>query len=478
MTQSATAWSWVQYGCAEIINDARTIAYHRWACQNALYECSVQPQLLRDDCFCAADGEPADYTDPITDDVCWYDPQIPESAEFLGVLVRDRVAGARDSRFNRGSADSVGEGTVLQRANLRGGSFGFEVIILGTSCAGVEYGIEWLTRHLELAGCDSGDGCEACRTRCLTARVYCDDGAVQDNGLREWIDVGLIDGLAEVQSGNLDRNCCCVRAYTFTMMSQSPYSFTLPDELQTIEADEDAFDTCYDWQLGCVSCRNEDCIECQGCGSVLDSCELCREKCGPCDRCGFDPVCGLQAVRPIAPMLIDGDECVVCEPLNKVIQCHEYTNIDEQVDSTFVLDLFSGYDLDNAIFQERGLRNAAIKIHLNPQGLPPITDEDSYQDWLRREPCAELRVRYIPQNAVVRIDGRSQRVMLLCDKTCRPFEQAVIGPSTAAIFPILAACYNLLICIEWDSYQTQFRSDGVIAKPSRLEIQRYRRWRV
>lgn len=452
------------------------MAYHQWACENDLYECDAQPELIRRDCICDADGAITDYTDPVTDDVCWYDPQIPESAEFLGVLVQTHsAAGARDSTYTRTTVESVGEGSVLQRATLRGKGFGFTILFIGTTCRGVEYGIEWLRRTLELRGCESAQ-CEACNTRRLKARIFCDDNT-PDNGLREWVEVGLVDGLVEIDTPSLGDSCCCMRVYQFSMTAQRPYSFTDTDDDQTITADdEESFQACYDWALGCVNCGNENCIECQNCASVLDSCELCRAKCGTCDRCGYDPVCGIQSVRPIAPVFIDSDECVVCEPLAKVVQCVEYTNLDQQVHSTFQLDLFSGYDLENDVFQERGLRNTAIRIFQNPQQLPPITDQESYDAWLLRDPCAELRFRFVPPNATVRIDGRAWTVQLLCDGLCRPFEQVVTGPSSTAIFPIDAACYDLMICVEWDAYQTQFRDDAPVASPSRLDIQRFRRW--
>lgn len=478
MTQSANAWSYICYGCADFINDARTIAYHRWACANGLYECENVPQQLNE-CFCDADGSIDDYTDPVTDGVCWYDPTIPESAEFLGVLVRDRVAGSRDSTFTRGVADRVARGSVLQRSRLRGRSFGFEIVILGTTCQGVEYGIEWLRRTLELAGCDTAEQCDACNGRRMRARVYCpSETATEDNGLRDWLNVGLVDGLVEVDDPVMDRACCCVRAYTFTMQSEVPFSFTAVGDEETIEADDDtSYQGCYDWSLGCVECGNSDCIECESCASILDTCDKCRAKCGACNRCGYDPVCQTVAVRPIPPILIEPDDCIVCDPLSKIIQCFAVTGIDGQIDSTWLIDVFSGFDLDNPNFQSRGLRNVAVKIFQNPLALPPPTDDATYKNWLRKEACSDIRVRFVPPNAHLVIDGRAETVNVVCDGVCVPLEQVVTGRTSAQVFPLGISCYDALVCVEWDATQVQLVDNPPRALRSSVTVQRYRRWR-
>lgn len=479
MSVSTTAWSWACFGCTDFINDARLVAYHRWACANDLYECDSRPELLDLQHLCPNDGDPGDYSDPATDGVCWYDPNLPDSEEFLGVLVQ-RVTGSRSSTFQREAIDSATLGSLLKVETLRGRSFGFEIILIGTSCRGVEYGIEWLRRTLELGGCDRQDSCDQCRTRNLKARIYCDDSA-EDNGLREWVGVGLIDGLAEVP-GRLEWACCCLRAFTFSMQAESPFSYSPVGELVRLDADgaadsPDAFDACYDWALGCVSCGSEACLECEGCGSELDACEACREKCGQCNRCGWDPVCGLQQVRPARPLFLQPDDCVVCEPINRVIQAVNITDVDRQIDQTFVVDLFSGMATDNPIFSERGLRNAAVKFYPNPQGAPPITDQASYDYWRRRSTCAELRVRHVPPNATIRIDGKAERVTLLCDGKCRPYDEVVAGPSAASIFPIVASCYPVMISVEWDLTQTQFDEAPPARVRSALEVRRFRRWR-
>lgn len=476
MTQSATAWSFACYGCADFINDARTIAYHRWACANGLYTCENVPQVLHE-CYCSTDGVPDDYTDPVTDEVCWYDPGVPESAEFLGVLVRSRVAGGRDSTYTRSVGERVTRGSVLQRPRLRGRSFGFEVVLLGTTCQGVEYGIEWLRRTLEGAGCDTVEPCDACAGRRLRARVYCpDETATEDNGLRDWLTVGTIDGMVEVEDEVIDRSCCCVRAYTFTMHSQSPYSFTAVGDLESVIVSDEEYQACYDWTLGCVECGNDDCLDCENCDAVLDVCEACRAKCGSCNRCGYDPVCQTTPVRAVPPLLIEPDECIVCDPLSKIIQCFAITGIDGQIDSTFLIDVFSGYDLDNPTFQSRGLRNLAVKVYQNPLNLPPPTDDASYLQWRRREACADVRVRFVPPNAHLIIDGRSERVSVLCDGVCQPFEQVVTGQTSATVFPLALACYNALVCVEWDATQVQPVDNPPRAVPSSVTVQRYRQW--
>jgi hypothetical protein len=453
MTQlfSNTA-SWIQFGCIDFVHNARTLAYHLNACANDLYD--VDPQItVGGACWCPADGDPGDFVDPATDEVCWYDPLIPESEQFLGVLVNDVGAnGLVGSGFVRDSVDAVGGGSVLQIGFKPGREQVFDIVLLATTCAGMEYGINWLQRVLERNGCRQGPGCRTCTGQCMTIRVNCDDES-SASGLRTWYSAGLRAGL-QLDDEQIDRKCCQIQTGQIVIGTESSKSFDEDVEHCEIIADEEAFNACIEWRSFCVNCQTEPCLQCRNCNTQLDACESCIEKCGPCSNCFGDPLCdnSLRLIRP-TPVV---DECF-CEPIEKVIQCCEIPDIPNGYDTTLSIELYSGFDLSNPDY---GLRNVRIKVFQNPQGLPPITDQASYDLWKGRKPCSILELSYVPPDSYLLIDGRLQQVFLKCENICKPFNHVASSPLGGSIFPLVANCHDLLVCVEWDRSQTAFLVSG------------------
>lgn len=459
----STRHSFAQFGCAVFADNARTFAYHQWACANNLYPEGCQVDLL--DCSCPLDSSPSQFTNPADDLAPWYDPADPASTEFLGALILG-VSGVSDSTVKREPSDAFGDGTVLNRQRLTGRSFPFELVLLSTSCRGADFGVEWLRRVLETDLCGCGPTpCESCYGKRLTLRRNCDDPNPCDTGLRHWESVGVVDGI-KVTTGSNETCCCVVQKATFLLQSESPFSFGCEDIGCNINSVEDPyFDRCFDWAAECDECCSEDV-------------RAARRK---CDRCQTDPICSdLTTDDPLPTSLSTIDPCY-CEPLVRRIQACCVEDIGSAgFDTALKIDIFSGLDpsgdFDADYFVEHGLRNMRISIFDNPDSLPCIIDEETYDAWCatRPKPRFELQIPYIPSNALLTIDGRSNRVSLECDGVCRPFPYS-IDSKKGTLFPLITNCAPMMVSVEWDTMQSQLR-EGPGLIPSTFTLSTYRRW--
>lgn len=442
------------YGCVDFANNERTLAYYQWACSEGMFGDCKLDQF--NPCFCDADTPEDAYTNPIDDEVCWYDPAVPESAEFLGVIILNNPV--QSSTASREVKDGFLQGSVLGRLKLKGRAFVFEVILIATSCEGMNYGEEWLRRLLEDGPCanDVNVGCETCFGRRLSTRVHCPQGDATDNGIHEWFDVGLVDGLTEVEGEGGKGNCCCaIKKFTFTMQSGSPFSFSnVATEICVQEASEDSYTRCYNWLTDCFDC----------CDTGFD-----------CDRCKYDPVCTCFPFIIPEPEL-PGNECIGCEPLARIIQCCCTDDLPAIYDTTFKIDIYSGVDLSNQDFLDNGMRDFRLRIFQNPAGLDCITDDDSYNLWCSQVPCVEIQTSYIPSDSTLTIDGRTQRVTLTCNGVCRPYDH-VVTASNGALWPIESRCTPLMICAEFSAYSSQLMPAATGVKPSSITVDSYLKFR-
>jgi len=441
------------YGCVDFANNERTLAYYNWACAEGMFPPNCTPRINL--CVCDADAPNIPYVDPVTDEVCWYDPAAPESSEFLGVIVLNRPV--KNSTFSRDVSDNFIEGSILNRAMIKGRSFVYDVLLLATSCEGMAYGKEWLRRLLEDAPCSSSTSqCDPCFGKRMSIRTTCPTGAATDDGLHEWFGVGLVDGLADSDDQANTGKCCCVlQQMTFTMQSESPYSHaTLPVGVCNLPVDPDDYTRCYDWLVDCIDC----------------SCEVVE-----CDRCKYDPVCSCFPFIIPEPEL-PRNECEDCIPLAKIYECCCSDDLPGVYDTTFKIDIYSGIDINNEEFLDRGLRDFVLKIYQNPKGLPCITDDESYEMWCNEVPCTEININYIPYDSTLTIDGRTEKVTLTCGGVCKPYDHR-ISNTKGSLFPLLSSCEPIMVCAEFSYYNSQLLDGSPGVSPSRIKVDSYLRFR-
>lgn len=440
------------YGCVEFANNERTMAYYRWACSEGMFPPAGQPKFF-DLCWCEDDAPEDPYVDPETDSVCWYDASVPESKEFLGVIILNRPV--KNSTFEREVSDGFLEGSILGMPKKKGRSFVFDVILLATSCEGMAYGKEWLRSVLEDGPCSGtvGASCQSCFGKRLGLRVHCPEGDTTDGGFHEWYSVGLVDGIADSEEENTRKeSCCIIQPMTFTMHSESPYSFA-PDAIEICDATvDDAYVRCYDW-LNDGDCDEED----------------------EPNRCSVDPLCDSDASLDFDPEL-SNPQCEICTPVARAITACCTNDLPAVYDTTFKIDIYAGINPADDDLIRRGMRNFRLKVYQNPKGLPCIIDDETYDAWINEEPCIEFATSYVPYDSVLTIDGRLERVTLTCGNVCKPYS-FVITSADGPLFPLLSRCTPMMIVAEFDYYTSQLVPEAVGIKPSRITVDSYLRFR-
>lgn len=225
---------WLVYGGQEIANEARTISYlanrqtptnpdgvpgvsDRWRVN--ITPCCPCPVLFTDSA-----GGVLEYLRPDLDGAPWYDPDVPASAEFLGLLVTG-IDGL----------ESVVTRAVVDRGSAPGGAWlGVERLgprpvtvkgtLVATTCVGLDYGRRWLAHTL------ANDPCDACDTYALELRTSCPTAITppaSDEGLKTLYGVGLTDG--PKRSGQVDEHGPCdLLDVEFTLTAGEPWLYECP----------------------------------------------------------------------------------------------------------------------------------------------------------------------------------------------------------------------------------------------------------
>jgi len=272
----------------------------------------------------------------------------------------------------------------------------------------------------------------------------------------------VVDGIKVQADDALDKCCCVAQRVTLVLQSESPYGFGCEEVACNYVADPEDLEVCFDWNTFCIECCDDDTPK-------------------ECDRCKNDLLCGCYALEDPTPQRIDSTNDCYCEPLSRIIQSCCVDDIGASgYDTALKIEIASGFDTamdaDALAFTELGLRNMRLSIYDNPDNLPCITDQKSYDDWCASRPASrfEIQIPYVPSNAMLTIDGRSNRVFMECDGVCSSFPYA-IDEASGKLFPLITQCAPMMAVIEWDRLNTQFRS-GAGKALSAATITTYRRW--
>lgn len=152
---------WLQLAGAELTNTSRLVAHARPGVPSSMEEAIAQ-------CRCAGPRDYVRYDDSWPDlaaflgddpylltNAPWYDPTIPQSAEFLGIWVT-KTDGFGPAPVDRNIADAICAGGVTGPHRDKARGLTFEAILVGCTNAGVTYGLEWLACQLRAATALSG----------------------------------------------------------------------------------------------------------------------------------------------------------------------------------------------------------------------------------------------------------------------------------------------------------------------------------
>ncbi|BBA98372.1 hypothetical protein RVR_4528 [Actinacidiphila reveromycinica] len=354
-------------GCIEIINSARASVYAEKYC--LLTSCEPCPGLPE-----AISDEP--YVDPVTDPAPWYDPAVPESAQFLGVMGLT-VAGFSQSTRSRDPVQLVGDGAALGIARRAHREITYTVLLLVLDECALPYALEWLSAALQGAPCEGscvGDelGVFAC---CPTG-----DGTRE---LRHLYGVGLMTGPEITSARYLDEGI--IAEVTFTLAASVPWIYREP--LQTLT----------DW----VSLS-------AGTPVTLDPDEVYGE-CVEATPCLEDPECPPPPLPVRAPVPVDP-----CYPTGEDDFYRSVLSL-SPVDQPGWLEAVPVLELETG---GSALRRLIVRFWANPLGSDCMDVADPCAA------CTDIQIPYLPPGSTLRVDGRTQRAEVDCP-------QGPLGSSTS-----------------------------------------------
>lgn len=413
---------WAELGGVEFANTERVYSYllagygpPRLAVHGA--GCSIA-SLLGD----------APYTTPSGDNAPWYDPVIPESADFAGLLVTN-VAGGEDTPYQRSTYGNIAGGTVLGRLRPRGKALVYSGVLVGRTCCAVAYGLRWLTAVLV-----AGDRCNPCVGSDLEVITACPPAdtepclgtslATPASVFRTLKGVGLIDGPNLVGRGGGSCPCGCTETteVTFTLAASSPFLWAPAITF----LDHEPFPV----PDGCVI----DWVKVPD-GTICESLEppVCEEDL----PCGSDPFC---SPPPALPTYASGVDPCDCDPLDTAQLCQPIplaTTFGRYFDGVPIIEVYSG---------SAALRNVTVDLYEPEDGV--FGEEDCTT--IATDPCLRdqrIRIRYVPAHSTLRIDGTTRRITLSCAGGAPVPGDANLSGSFS--WPELA-CTDTCICISAD----------------------------
>jgi len=176
---------WTGYGRfqdTEIWSNERVISYLRGDPLNGVPGLRTPSTSFVADCGCVTartlfcdqgSGVDGAYVSPALDDAPWYDPAVPESAEFAGLFVEDIVG--FDSTVRRTISEGAINGGSLGPLKVGARSITVTGWLRAKTCCAAEYGLRWLTEALI-----GNAACEDCKLGDLYMLKCCpgDDDAI------------------------------------------------------------------------------------------------------------------------------------------------------------------------------------------------------------------------------------------------------------------------------------------------------------
>ncbi|MEU7323434.1 hypothetical protein ABZ682_23210 [Streptomyces griseoviridis] len=416
----ATDW-FMSYGGVEVVNHSRL---------NTYLGTVGSPLDSYGGCGCPTFGsailEELPYTTPDDADspAPWYDPDVPESVEFAGIMVLD-VDGLDDYPVQRSVTGAIAGGGAIGPARALPRTITVTALVLGSTCCGVDYGLHWLGQVLQ--GCTSGE----CDGDCLTVYNCCpgeelDAATFNARHRRTLRRVALVDGpRVTARAGNGCESGECqsgsdILTVEWVMTAVVPWLWTDPMPMLEVTPPMDLDGSCVEWCLlppgECPGgCRFADCVD-------------------PTAACA-DPRC-----KPSTPPLPGASlNTCFCLPLAAERACYE-------------MDLTSrpNWSNDAPIVTIRAgssdLRN--ITIELYEHGDQTLTCEET-ADAGRCAPQNYWHVTFVPEGGAVTLDGQTGRATVECGGVCESSPDVYGRDGQPPTYRMLE-CSEYCVCISTD----------------------------
>ena len=367
------------------------------------------------------------YDDPVSDLAPWYDPDVPESADFAGLMVLS-VDGLDDYPVRRSTTAAVSGGASIGPARVQPRTVTVTAVLLGATCCAVDYGLHWLGEAL--AGCSEGN----CDGDCLTLYNCCpgqamtatDFNAAHRRTLRR---AALVSGpTVTARTGDgCAVGACQVGAdivtVEFVITAAVPWLYTDTAPVLEVPPPLDTSDTCVTW------CLHDSDAGCEG------ECRL-AECPDPTAACA-DPSC-----RPPSPPTVQTPDTCFCLPLAVERDCYaiDLTHRPRWSSDAPVITIRAG---------SSDLRNLVLTFYEHDDQEAALSCEE-IADANRCDPHSVYVVRYVPAGGAVTLDGQVGRATVECGGTCESSPDVYGrdgGPVTWALFD----CSMYCLCIESDA---------------------------
>ncbi|MGW5925226.1 hypothetical protein ACWF2L_03130 [Streptomyces anulatus] len=412
------------------------------------------------------------YTSPEEDGAPWYDPDVPESGEFAGLLVLS-VDGLDTHPVRRSVTSAVTGGAALGPARVEARTITVTAVLLGSSCCGVDYGLRWLGQAL--AGC-TGAGCGG---DCLTLFNCCpaefeEPGPFAARHRRTLRRVALIEGptpIARVGNGCSGSGGCQVGAdlvtVEFVLTAATPWMWTDPVPVLDVPVPTDDGTECIVWCIhdpdapapvppvcwepgdgcppGAVAVELTD-GDCEVSWPALENhrtapCEkTCRQAaCPETEALCSDPLC-----RTPTPPTPPPPETCFCHALAVNQEWHE-------LDLSTSPGWFGSVPIIQVYAGTRDLRRVTITLYERTEDLDGLTCEE-VAEVSRCNPHAVYEVAYVPAGGTVTIDGQIGRAVVECGGTCEGSPDTYGRDGGPLVFPMLTC----------DRYCVEIAADAIV----------------
>lgn len=404
------------------------------------------------------------YTTPEEDEAPWYDPDVPESADFAGFMVLS-IDGLDGHPVRRQVTNAVTGGAALGPARVMPRTITVTGLLLGATCCAVEYGLHWLAEAM--AGC-VGDSCDG---DCMTMFNCCpgedeDPEEFRAKHLRTLRRVALTQWptvTARHGDGCTSGQCSTgadVLTVEIVLTAATPWAWTDPTPILEGPLPGDDSDDCVVWcvhgeppPVQCVEVTDRcprgsvaaPVLENEVCGLAWPVTDDPPEQCdGPCRFATCpDPTSGCadpSCAPPTPPQPVALDTCF-CLPLAVERECFEMDLSDRP---TWSVDV----PMITVRAGSEDLRNVTITFYERPPGGEDLTCEE-IAEFQRCTPHSQYTVKYVPAGGAVTIDGQTGRSVVECGGQCETSRDVYGGdgaPPSYEPFTCAAYCF----CVETD----------------------------
>lgn len=373
---------WLAVGGVEVINDARAVTYARALGIPGIKR--IPPATL-----VAALGDAA-YTTPTADDAPWYDPVVPASARFAGIIGLSILGGGSTPR-TRVMTPRLGDGSSASAPRYGHRELAVTALLVGADEQALSYGVAWLASALRGDLCqDNVDGDNVCL---FTATPTCPGDALVcgDAEQRTLFRSTVFDGPRVVSTRKISVPTCApgqqpaVAEVEFNIAATHPFLYRAPVDI--------AAEVGFVFPEPSATCSiNWIPVGSGACPGLIP--------CAPGDDCMTDPLAPPLPYIPTVPVRVDPADCTTAIDKAAATITVPPGVMPGWLDVVPIITISTG---------GQNMRRIAIRFagHSTPEPCSEILTG-------RCAACAEIRIPFLPLGSTFTLDGRTERAWVDC----------------------------------------------------------------